>query len=74
MFFTSQFPHHEMFAEEQGMGQRQLFQVLKAYSILSPRVGYCQAQAPVAAFLLMHLPAEHAFWVLVAVCDKYLPG
>ena len=30
--------------------------------------------APVAALLLMHLPAEQAFWCLVSLCDKYIPG
>lgn len=48
--------------------------MLKAYSILNPAVGYCQAQAPIAAFLLMHLPAEQAFWCFVSICDKYLLG
>jgi hypothetical protein len=54
--------------------QKELFSVLKAYSVLNKKVGYCQAQAPVAAFLLMHMPAEQAFWCLVSVCDKYLFG
>jgi hypothetical protein len=54
--------------------QRELFQVLKAYSILNSSVGYCQAQAPLAAFLLMHMPSEQAFWCLVSICDKYLVG
>jgi len=49
-----------------------LFNVLKAYTILKPEVGYCQAQAPIAAFLLMHMPAEEAFWCFVAICDNYL--
>lgn len=35
-------------------------------------MGYCQAQAPIAAFLLMHMPAEQAFWCLVSISDKYL--
>lgn len=52
--------------------QKELFNVLKAYTILKPEVGYCQAQAPIAAFLLMHLPAEQAFWCFVAICDDYL--
>lgn len=68
-----QFPHHEMFVEN-APGQQELFQVLKAYSILNSKVGYCQAQAPIAAFLLMHMPAVQAFWCLVAICDKYLIG
>ncbi|XP_014210494.1 TBC1 domain family member 10A [Copidosoma floridanum] len=68
-----QFPHHEMFVEN-ALGQQELFQILKAYSILNSKVGYCQAQAPIAAFLLMHMPAVQAFWCLVAICDKYLMG
>ncbi|XP_008215148.1 TBC1 domain family member whacked [Nasonia vitripennis] len=68
-----QFPHHEMFVEN-APGQQELFQILKAYSILNSKVGYCQAQAPIAAFLLMHMPAVQAFWCLVAICDKYLVG
>ncbi|XP_075219488.1 TBC1 domain family member whacked [Lycorma delicatula] len=69
-----QFPYHEMFAKQGGHGQQDLFNVLKAYSVLNPEVGYCQAQAPLAAFLLMHMPAEEAFWCLVSICDKYLAG
>ena len=54
--------------------QEDLYQILKAYTIHNPAEGYCQAQAPVAAILLMHMPAEQAFWCLVAICEKYLPG
>lgn len=69
-----QFPFHEMFMNSQGHGQEDLFRILKAYSVLNPVDGYCQAQAPIAAILLMHMPAEQAFWCLVAICEKYLPG
>ncbi|XP_059487248.1 TBC1 domain family member whacked [Neocloeon triangulifer] len=69
-----QFPQHEMFCSENGVGQQELFMVLKAFSVLDPEVGYCQAQAPLAAFLLMHMPTEQAFWCLVSVCHKYLNG
>lgn len=30
--------------------------------------------APIAALLLMNMPAEQSFWCLVAICDKYIPG
>lgn len=69
-----QFPFHEMFAARGGHGQQDLCRVLKAYTLYRPDEGYCQAQAPVAAVLLMHMPAEDAFWVLVQICEKYLPG
>ncbi|XP_030636907.1 TBC1 domain family member 10B [Chanos chanos] len=69
-----QFPFHEMFAARGGHGQQDLFRILKAYTVYRPDEGYCQAQAPVAAVLLMHMPAEQAFWCLVQICEKYLPG
>ncbi|XP_015280812.1 PREDICTED: TBC1 domain family member 10A [Gekko japonicus] len=69
-----QFPFHEMFAFRGGHGQQDLFRVLKAYTLYRPEEGYCQAQAPVAAVLLMNMPAEQAFWCLVQICEKYLPG
>ncbi|XP_073502384.1 TBC1 domain family member 10B [Phyllobates terribilis] len=69
-----QFPFHEMFAARGGHGQQDLYRILKAYTVYRPEEGYCQAQAPVAAVLLMHMPAEQAFWCLVQICDKYLPG
>lgn len=69
-----QFPLHEMFVSPQGHGQQGLLQVLKAYTLYRPDQGYCQAQGPVAAVLLMHLPPEEAFWCLVQICEVYLPG
>ncbi|CAI9595596.1 unnamed protein product [Staurois parvus] len=63
-----------MFAARGGHGQQDLYRILKAYTVYRPEEGYCQAQAPVAAVLLMHMPAEQAFWCLVQICDKYLPG
>uniref|UniRef100_A0A8D1UYI0 Carabin n=1 Tax=Sus scrofa TaxID=9823 RepID=A0A8D1UYI0_PIG len=69
-----QFPLHEMFVSPQGHGQQGLLEVLKAYTLYRPEQGYCQAQGPVAAVLLMHLPPEEAFWCLVQICEVYLPG
>uniref|UniRef100_A0A183DHQ7 Rab-GAP TBC domain-containing protein n=1 Tax=Gongylonema pulchrum TaxID=637853 RepID=A0A183DHQ7_9BILA len=51
-----------------------LFELLKAYTVLHPEEGYCQAQAPVAAVLLMHMPLRDAFYCFVQICHKYLPG
>jgi hypothetical protein len=46
--------------------QQDLYRILKAYTIYRPDEGYCQAQAPVAAVLLMHMPAE------VSICALFL--
>ncbi|XP_037316592.2 ecotropic viral integration site 5 ortholog isoform X2 [Pungitius pungitius] len=69
-----QFPFHEMFLSKDGHGQRGLFRVLKAFTQYQPEEGYCQAQGPVAAVLLMNMPAEEAFWCLVEISEQYLPG
>uniref|UniRef100_A0A3Q3DWC7 Ecotropic viral integration site 5 protein homolog n=1 Tax=Hippocampus comes TaxID=109280 RepID=A0A3Q3DWC7_HIPCM len=69
-----QFPFHEMFLSKDGHGQQGLFRVLKAYTQYQPEEGYCQAQGPVAAVLLMNMPAEEAFWCLVQISEYYLPG
>lgn len=53
-----QFPFHEMFVQKGGTGQQDLRDVLLAYSVYNREDGYCQAQAPIAAVLLMHMPAE----------------
>ncbi|KAI0983585.1 hypothetical protein GJ496_004427 [Pomphorhynchus laevis] len=55
-------------------GQSDLYNVLKAYSLYNKNVGYCQALAPIASVLLMHLPANQAFWVLVCICQFYMPN
>ncbi|XP_062249491.1 ecotropic viral integration site 5 ortholog [Platichthys flesus] len=69
-----QFPFHEMFLCKDGHGQQGLFRVLKAFTQFQPEEGYCQAQGPVAAVLLMNMPAEEAFWCLVQISEQYLPG
>ena len=50
--------------------------LLKSRCFALPFLTYClmSFQAPIAAVLLMHMPAEQAFWCLVSICEKYLPG
>jgi hypothetical protein len=50
------FPEHQLFVGEEG--QKGLRNVLKAYSVYDSNIGYCQAMAPIAATLLMHMSAE----------------
>jgi len=60
------FPNHVFFKDNQGNGQRLLYNVLKAYSLFDKEVGYCQGMAFVAAVLLLYMPTEEdAFWGLV---------
>ncbi|TRY83943.1 hypothetical protein DNTS_014672 [Danionella cerebrum] len=69
-----QFPFHEMFQSSEGHGQKDLLEVLRAYTQYRPDEGYCQAQGPVAAVLLMNMPAQDAFWCLAQISELFLPG
>jgi hypothetical protein len=49
------FPHVEMFKKEGGEGQTKLWNVLKAYSLYDPLVGYCQGLGFLVGPLLMNV-------------------
>jgi hypothetical protein len=61
-----------MFYNNNDRGANMLFNVLKAYAAHNPKVGYCQSQGPIAALLIMHMPEEDAFWILIRISDFYL--
>ncbi|KAJ7647308.1 rab-GTPase-TBC domain-containing protein [Roridomyces roridus] len=65
------FPHHDFFTDGQGIGQENLFNVLKAYSIHDEAVGYCQGLPFVVAILLLNMPDEEAFSLLVRLMEVY---
>ncbi|XP_070500224.1 TBC1 domain family member 4 isoform X3 [Chironomus tepperi] len=58
------FPNHEYYKAPFGMGQLSLFNILKAYSILDPELGYCQGLAFICGVLLLHLSEDDAFDLL----------
>ncbi|XP_018785766.1 PREDICTED: rab GTPase-activating protein 1-like isoform X3 [Bactrocera latifrons] len=65
------FPAHKCFKESGGSGQDSLFKVSKAYAVYDSEVGYCQGLSFIAASLLLHMPEEDAFCVLVALMYDY---
>lgn len=65
------FPHHDFFTDGQGIGQENLFNVLKAYSLYDPQVGYCQGLPFIVAILLLNMPDEEAFSLLVRLMHVY---
>ncbi|KAF8200794.1 rab-GTPase-TBC domain-containing protein [Pholiota molesta] len=65
------FPHHDFFTDGQGIGQENLFNVLKAYSLYDPVVGYCQGLPFIVAILLLNMPDEEAFSLLVRLMSVY---
>lgn len=67
-----QFPNHELLMRPEG--QDMLYNILKAYAVHCPEIGYCQAQCPLAALLITQMPEEDAFWMLIKISDEYLQG
>ncbi|XP_057625666.1 rab GTPase-activating protein 1-like isoform X2 [Chionomys nivalis] len=65
------FPAHDYFKDTGGDGQESLYKICKAYSVFDEDIGYCQGQSFLAAVLLLHMPEEQAFCVLVKIMDKY---
>lgn len=49
------FPNHKYYKQPLGVGQLSLFNLLKAYSILDPELGYCQGLGFICGVLLLHV-------------------
>ncbi|CAB3384380.1 Hypothetical predicted protein [Cloeon dipterum] len=65
------YPEHDFFKEKDGLGQESLFNVMKAYSLYDREVGYCQGSGFIVGLLLMQMPEEEAFAVLVKLMQEY---
>ncbi|KAK6193366.1 hypothetical protein LQW54_012538 [Pestalotiopsis sp. IQ-011] len=65
------FPGVDMFRDSDGDGQRMLARVLKCFSLYDQKIGYCQGLAFLVGPLLMHMPDNQAFCVLVRLMDHY---
>lgn len=68
---TRTMPHLMFFRKKNGAGQRALFNVLKAYSVLDKELGYCQSMSFIVAILLLYMPEQDAFWVLCQLTKVY---
>lgn len=62
------YPEHKFFKES---GQEALFNVIKAYSIHDKEVGYCQGSPFIVGILLLQMPEEESFCVLVELMESY---
>ncbi|CAG0915466.1 unnamed protein product [Notodromas monacha] len=71
------FPGHDFFKDRRGSGERgingqeALLKVCKAVSVYDKEVGYCQGLSFLAAALLLHMPEEQAFALLVKILFDY---
>lgn len=65
------FPANEYFKSTGGVGQDNLYKLCKAYSIFDEEIGYCQGLTFIGAALLLHMPEEQAFVVLIKIMHDY---
>ncbi|KAG1052098.1 hypothetical protein G6F46_006968 [Rhizopus delemar] len=65
------FPGHNYFKESDGQGQEGLYNVVRAYSVYDKDVGYCQGLAFIVGPMLLNMPDEEAFCLLVKLMNKY---
>ncbi|XP_045510650.1 rab GTPase-activating protein 1-like isoform X2 [Colias croceus] len=65
------FPAHDFFREAGGLGQDSLLRMARAYAVYDHEVGYCQGLSFLAATLLLHMPEEQAFCLLVRLMYGY---
>ncbi|XP_013183396.1 rab GTPase-activating protein 1-like isoform X2 [Amyelois transitella] len=65
------FPAHDFFREAGGLGQDSLWRIARAYAVYDTEIGYCQGLSFLAATLLLHMPEEQAFCLLVRLMYGY---
>lgn len=65
------FPSHTFYKDKYGQGQRSLYNVLRAFSKFSPKIGYVQGMGFITAMFLTYMDEESAFWLLHSLMEKY---
>ncbi|PRP86455.1 hypothetical protein PROFUN_05374 [Planoprotostelium fungivorum] len=69
---TRTFPGHPVYETQEGLDK--LKRVLQAYARRNKQVGYCQSMNFIAAFALLFLDEEDAFWLLATIVEDLCAG
>ncbi|KAK3088782.1 hypothetical protein FSP39_023684 [Pinctada imbricata] len=67
-------PSNTKFSTQGSKGVMDLQDVLLAYCVHNPTVGYCQGMNFIVGMALLFMDAHDAFWTLVAVTEHYFPS
>ncbi|XP_073704687.1 ecotropic viral integration site 5 protein homolog [Garra rufa] len=62
---------HQLFHNKVATYQKPLFNVLKAYSILDPEIGFCQGSVFIVGLLLTQIAEEEAFYIFVRLMKDF---
>ena len=68
------FCDHPYFGGASCPGRQKLKRVLSALSYRNPLVNYCQSFNYIAGCLLLNMPEEDSFWMMVALLEQVLPN
>ncbi|WFD44826.1 hypothetical protein MPSI1_003497 [Malassezia psittaci] len=65
------FPLQKPFSGVDGSSREDLKQILHAYALFNPEVGYKEGMCLIVGLLLTHVRAEDAFWLFDAIVKHY---
>eukprot|EP00039_Didymoeca_costata_P000999 m.48702 g.48702 ORF g.48702 m.48702 type:complete len:787 (+) comp10580_c0_seq1:329-2689(+) len=66
-------PHNFFFSSTNSEGTKRLHRVLATTAWTQPHIGYCQGMSQLAAFLLLVMEENEAFWTLRALLRRHYP-
>lgn len=64
-------PQNVRFSSPEADGIRKLQEVLQAFCLHNPSLGYCQGMNFLVGMCLLFMEPEDAFWCLVAITERY---
>ncbi|VUZ43985.1 unnamed protein product [Hymenolepis diminuta] len=67
------FPNHIAFNRPEGFGVQKIQEVLQAFTLHNPTVGYCQGMNFIVGNASLFLDKETIFWLLVLIVEHFFP-
>ncbi|VDN97988.1 unnamed protein product [Rodentolepis nana] len=67
------FPNHIAFKRPEGFGIQKIQEVLQAFTLHNPTVGYCQGMNFIVGNASLFLDKETTFWLLVLIVEHIFP-